>query len=433
MSAIVSSVTTFLIYSICCLLLYRIIRTSVQLSLRLFIPCVIAILLIIMLFSPLPLFLLDISAIIVLILSVNDRRRLVFHDFLLIFIINESVMGLWESVLLSWNIVLDKYAISISDLCVMTTYGFGLIIKKHLYTFFPKNSHVKKTPEMRTITFLYYAVIILAFLMLSIVAILKIILPEIHIEIDYFLTKTSLIFSYIAIGGVAVVYVYISSLYLHFVEVYRQEQMTNTMVRDYYKLLLEKENDTKAFRHDMHNHLISLRNMIENEQKDKATEYLETMQQSVLDIQERVYVTGNTLIDAITNYFLRLLPKQACISIRGVLPEELSLNNYYLNTVYSNLLQNAVEASFVVFEDGLAPVISIEAYTTSNYLHIIIENTCSLKRKRIYLHDQQNTLLHGFGKANVRKALQQLNGLMEINTTSNTYKAIVQIPLLHSK
>ena len=165
----------------------------------------------------------------------------------------------------------------------------------------------KHVPGTRTVTGLYYVVILLSFLMTSVVALLSFVLPGMQNTNVQHITKVILPLAYIGIGGISLVYIYISSLYQHFISVYQHEQMSHKMIQDYYRILLEKENDTRAYRHDIGNHLICLQEMLRNGRVENAVEYLQTMQKAVQDIKERVSITGNALFDAITNYYQNYL------------------------------------------------------------------------------------------------------------------------------
>jgi hypothetical protein len=62
---------------------------------------------------------------------------------------------------------------------------------------------------------------------------------------------------------------------------------------------LEKEEDTRRYRHDENGHLVCLQHLLECQKYAEAKEYLATMQGQVRTMQNKSYQVGNEVFDAV--------------------------------------------------------------------------------------------------------------------------------------
>ena len=188
----------------------------------------------------------------------------------------------------------------------------------------------------------------------------------------------------------------------------------------YYESLLKKEEETKSFRHDMVNHMISLEGMVENDEKTGILKYILDIRKGLEAKQDSKYDMGNTVLDTLTNYYINMLDETVEVKILGRLkakPDEMRLC-----IIYGNLIQNAVEEVMLCQKE---PWLHITIEQGEEYFRIVMENSLSgMKQKNRINNIQEN---HGIGLENVRKAVEELGGLLEVENTSG-YKVSVSLP-----
>lgn len=191
-----------------------------------------------------------------------------------------------------------------------------------------------------------------------------------------------------------------------------------------YRGLSEQYNNSLRIVHDMRKHIRSLDTLIENG-SDRAADY----QQTLYDELNRFYPSfqnDNQMLAVIVNNEIDKA-KRLGIEIRLNI-EKISLDFISpidMTTIFSNLLDNAVEACAEVDDK----VIKFSIVQQMNFITINIRNPYS----RI---DRQGDTLRstkeghfGIGLENVRKALERYDGRLSIKTLDGIFAVTVIIPI----
>ena len=192
-----------------------------------------------------------------------------------------------------------------------------------------------------------------------------------------------------------------------------EKQIMDMQVR-YYDTLLEREADTKKYRHDMSNHLICLEQLVRNKDISAVENYLGQMQKRMEEIQKRCFSTGNEILDILTNHYVNALDEETHVSVTGTI--QIQTEPMKLCTIYANLLQNAVEE---LKRCADATSLEVSFKQGKEFFQIAIRNTLSaegLKQGEDALlktvkSDKEN---HGIGLNNVRKTVQELGGMIKL-------------------
>ena len=180
------------------------------------------------------------------------------------------------------------------------------------------------------------------------------------------------------------------------------EKELNAYRSNYYKKLMEKEEETRRFRHDINNHIMYLISLACLNDLDNIKNYLWGLNQQVLKIQKSVFATGNTLFDVILNEKLSELQGTVKIIVIGKALCEIRANEVDLCTIFSNIIDNAKEAVREVKKDAY---IVIKFQTGRDFLKITVKN--SLRQKINYSDEglpmttKGNFVNHGIGLSNV--------------------------------
>ena len=100
----------------------------------------------------------------------------------------------------------------------------------------------------------------------------------------------------------------------------------------------------RAWRHDYHNHVQTLSVLLEEGKTAEAQAFLAKIDRDLVSV-DRVYRTGNTMVDAILGSKLALMSAEEIpVDITARVPASLSVSDVDLSIIIGNLLDNAIEA-----------------------------------------------------------------------------------------
>ena len=108
------------------------------------------------------------------------------------------------------------------------------------------------------------------------------------------------------------------------------------------KSLLEKEEETRRYRHDMYNHFLAIRGLAKEEKAEKTINYVEALETRWKTADRKVYDTGNMMLNLLLQEYLAER-KDTKISILGYCKREMKMDEVDFCTIFSNLIQNASE------------------------------------------------------------------------------------------
>ena len=192
----------------------------------------------------------------------------------------------------------------------------------------------------------------------------------------------------------------------------------------YYEALLDQEKETRAYRHDMANHIMCLNALAQKGNLETLRSYLDDMQGELQKIQLKKFNTGNEIMDIMSNFYIPQLSDKIKINFR--VRSVPNLDEMKLCTIYSNLLQNAVEElnSDPTREGNLEILftqdIDVFRLMISNSIFREKENDSFATRKK----DKKN---HGIGLENVKRVVDELGGKIWITDNDNIFKVIVEL------
>ena len=185
------------------------------------------------------------------------------------------------------------------------------------------------------------------------------------------------------------------------------------MQKEYYMMLLEKEDETKAFRHDIRKHIFCLNKLYTQKNYDDLGKYLFDLEETVEELSP-VIQTGNNLITTVVNDILKK-HSTTYINWIGMIPDTLNVSSFDLCTIFYNLLSNAAEAA----ENSKEKVIDVKVKFMETSMMVIISNSYS----GAILQDDENLFStklgheHGYGIKNVKKCIEKIGGTFSINYT----------------
>lgn len=256
------------------------------------------------------------------------------------------------------------------------------------------------------------------------------ILPVSHLDFQWDkITEqviTVMVFSFaivFLIAGILLLFYHRSST--HYQELAKLNQNLLESRERYYQMILEKEEETRRFRHDMSSHVTCVKQLLREENVQEARAYLEELNGTLEDLKLK-HQTGNILVNAIVNDMCAKYP-DVTFSWEGFLPVETTLSNMDMCTIFSNLLENAFYAASQCTVGG---TVEVTVKSVAGALSVTIENdrtgTVEEEKGRL-LTQKEDKRNHGFGTGNVKVCVAKNDGTVDFEYTETKFRAIVTL------
>lgn len=212
----------------------------------------------------------------------------------------------------------------------------------------------------------------------------------------------------------------------------RMQAITNQALLRNIQVKQDSDEAIRSLRHDLKNHMITLRLLMEHGRTDSAIQYADDFLAQTAPAALNV-CTGHELLDGLL--LEKLSPAiQNHISINVVLDFRMGrfIRDFDLCAIIGNLVDNAVEACSQVPQEKNR-YIDISGGCSANCLMIHISNSfwtppiMTDDLPRTLKADRQN---HGFGLRNVSRILKKYHGNLTVSVTEpNRFTVAVLIPL----
>lgn len=244
--------------------------------------------------------------------------------------------------------------------------------------------------------------------------------------------KIMLLIGYGCLIGLIAVALYAKEMNQKEQELFEMEKRINEMQKKYYLSLLERESDTRRYRHDINNHLMCLRNLADGNLE--VQNYIDNLQEQFYDIKRKNYETGSEILNILLSNHLSGITKDVSVSIVGKVTAQADINDVDFCTIFSNLLSNAVEE--VGRTACINPYVKIEIKTGKIYLMIIIRNSSTAiiedKEEKVTTK-KQDKRNHGIGLGNVRETIKRNKGRFSLEGNGEEVSAKVILNLKNDR
>ncbi|WP_207643003.1 GHKL domain-containing protein [Coprococcus eutactus] len=237
----------------------------------------------------------------------------------------------------------------------------------------------------------------------------------------------------IASGVVIVVLILLMIYYFNVQNKYQIEnsilERFNEQQREYFEQLLEKEQRTRQFRHDIIAELIQIKNYEDRKEYEKLGSYLDEMLSDISSISKYDYDVGNEIVNTILNYYLLPIKDKCKIEVKGYISDSLDIARRDLCILVSNLVKNAVEAVEQVSDKE--KYIFFEIKSGNIFLQINMRNTCAehtgiTKAGEIYT-TKVDKINHGLGIKNIENTLRRYEGYAEYKIEDNCFVSEIMV------
>lgn len=197
-----------------------------------------------------------------------------------------------------------------------------------------------------------------------------------------------------------------------------------TSQEKYYTMLLKKEEQTKAFRHDFRNHIFCIKSLCEKGEYSNVSKYIDDLEKSATTFSSNIH-SGNKLVDIIISDLQTRFP-DVKFSVFGAIDSLHNISQMDICTIFSNLLTNAVEAA----ENSECKTVQLHIKRLNYNLYVEIIN--SVKIPPVICDDgiqsSKKSNEHGYGINNAKKCLCCYGGELELYMRDSNFVAGIIIP-----
>ncbi len=219
----------------------------------------------------------------------------------------------------------------------------------------------------------------------------------------------------------------------------QQEELMKLKIKEYenqnfyVKNMEDIMQSIRAQRHDFNNHVSTLYGLIYLNKTEEAKKYILGLAEDV-SIINKIIDVGHPVITALINTKRdKILREKIKMNLDVELPQNLSFNYIDLSIIIGNLLDNAIEAC--LNPDINDPWIDLKILTKGYYLVIEVLNSKtnivsieadSLGHGFTTKKDKES---HGFGLSNIKRIVEQYEGLVKIEDNGDIFVVHIALPL----
>ena len=207
---------------------------------------------------------------------------------------------------------------------------------------------------------------------------------------------------------------------------------------DFQDSVLKKQRDEvqniyqtmRAWRHDYHNHMQSIKAMLEMGKKLELSEYLDNLEKD-LDSIDIAIRTGNVGLDAILSSKVSIARKNNIeVNCTAKVPSDLSVSDINLCAIVGNLMDNAIEACEKITAESAPRFIRIYIGLFKSQLYISVTNSTKEKKRRRVSELVTNKLgEHGFGLRRIDKIAEKYGGFVNRKNEPGVFATEIMLPV----
>ncbi|MCI9148411.1 MAG: GHKL domain-containing protein [Hungatella sp.] len=173
-----------------------------------------------------------------------------------------------------------------------------------------------------------------------------------------------------------------------------------------------RHKQTRAFRHDIKNHLMVLERLLGDNQVEEAKSYLSELKEASKDLSAGI-CTGNAAVDALLNSKLSLAGQEGIkVECDIKIPGDTHIKDMEWCILLSNGIDNAINACKKVPKPKR--YLRIESKRKGNFYLITMENSC---------HEEIRQLPRdGIGLSNIRAVVEAYHGRVESGVSEGIYR-----------
>ena len=213
-----------------------------------------------------------------------------------------------------------------------------------------------------------------------------------------------------------------------------RQQLLSEMERKQYDQIISSISELRYLKHDISNHLDTLHALMVNHAYPEAEAFIRDLTATVNN-NHYILASGNSTVDSIlTNKLIQCKSAQIQVEYSVFLPDSIPLSDIELCSLLGNLFDNAIEACEQLPETEQRSIdFSMKPF--QNMLSIVISNRTNgnyrIDKKNHFLSTKtiKDTPEHGLGLSRIQSIINDHNGILDIQPTTDTFMIRILLPL----
>ena len=205
-------------------------------------------------------------------------------------------------------------------------------------------------------------------------------------------------------------------------------RMQNEQMEKNFAYLYSEQRKLEQAAHDFKNHVNLLSWYLEQNHYQEALDYCRKLKAPLNIITQRSW-SGQKMLDTILNIKYVEAEQQDIRMVMEIEPvNKVPMTDYDTCIIFSNLLDNAIEASLYVAKEQRRIRVSVRF--VKHAFVIRIENRIAekaVKSRGIYKSTKKSGGLHGIGLESVKASVDKYNGTLILEDDQDTFRATVSI------
>jgi len=205
---------------------------------------------------------------------------------------------------------------------------------------------------------------------------------------------------------------------------------------EYIEQYKRSQTETRAFRHDIINNLSLTSMMLEEGRIEEAGDHLKSLLGNVRSLSP-TYITGDEMLDCIVAMKAdKMKEMEISFALDGVIDGGLNLKPMDVCSIFANALDNAIEASSKsqTEDSSDSAWIKMDIKRTEKFFVIKIANSAAkqVDVEKLFMSagytSKKDKEHHGFGLRNIRKAVEDYDGLVKAESDESSFALSIMIP-----
>ena len=203
----------------------------------------------------------------------------------------------------------------------------------------------------------------------------------------------------------------------------------------HYKSYQKYTESFRAFKHDYKNMMTSVKSLLSSGEYEKAERMLDTIHDTM---QKQVSVhksySNHLILDAVLQDAANVCAEEFIhFSALVYIPGQLFIEDIDLVRIFSNLIDNAVEACLKVTQSDRFITVSCSINKENGWITIEIFNSYNgevIVQKDVLQTTKEDKAIHGIGLTIIREIVQRLGGIMQIrpDKAKGEFATVIALP-----
>lgn len=216
-----------------------------------------------------------------------------------------------------------------------------------------------------------------------------------------------------------------------------EQNIISKMENIQYSQIISSVNELRFVKHDLHNHLLTISTLLQNQEYEKACQYIKNYADT-LEKSHYIISSGNTAVDSIITNKIQLASANKIKTEYVIhLTKSIPISDIEMCSLIGNLFDNAIEACLHT-EDIKKRFIKLHIKPFHNMLSICISNHSSgnyvtnkcgdLLTSKSPRSNNPPYISHGLGLQRIRDIVSHADGFIEITPDKDTFTVSILLP-----